>query len=540
MKDFLRKISLFSELGDEELDFIVKVASQKEYPKGSRIIHKDDPGLSLFLVRLGEVKVILEEPPGEEIHLSTLRKHEFFGEMALFSGKSRSATVVAQENSTIVEISREIFMSQISKHPEISLKIAGVMAERLRRSDLVVKEYASKIFNEVYPKLEKTLAGELDTVRAVYQRTEDRASKTVDEVERSWRTLTRVIYIIIGVFTFLGSIIGGTLTYIGYEKYTSIAHKYTQIEKKYTKIERIYSSAIEAEKKIKIVKVAADKVNVIREVLLNIQNIKNELLTNPDVKQLNKHELKNKAVNFIIYKRDLFNNYIKNHDNHHPDIVLESIDTFMELIEKGQVHLEPKETDSLVQATLHVLKKSIEKDWRMQLKAREIFLELADQVQKEKYGEKYQELLTQLEVLIRDRKLQDHVRFNIAILLASLGAQDEKGIAILEEIMNEKKNPWRSSLAALHLIKIGKKQGWKYMTETIFRKDRASFVAAFLLSELGKEELQNLGVEQLVAGKNIDPYVLINDCIQNGLSENANVFMREYTKVIGKELTHSQ
>ena len=153
MKDFLRNISLFSELSDEELDFLIQVASEKEYPKGSHIIHKNDPGLSLYLLREGEVKVILEEPSGKEIHLSTLKRYEFFGEMSLFSGKSRSATVVAKEKSTIVEISREVFMNQISKHPEIYLKIVGVMAERLRRSDQIVKEYANKIFSEVYPYL---------------------------------------------------------------------------------------------------------------------------------------------------------------------------------------------------------------------------------------------------------------------------------------------------------------------------------------------------------------------------------------------------
>ena len=130
MKDFLRQISLFSALNDEELKFLARVALQREYPKNSYIVHKDEPGISLFIIRSGTVDVVLEKSTGKSILLSTLGSYEFFGEISLFDGEPRSATVIAREQSTVVEITRDILLTQLSKHPDIAFKILAKMSHR--------------------------------------------------------------------------------------------------------------------------------------------------------------------------------------------------------------------------------------------------------------------------------------------------------------------------------------------------------------------------------------------------------------------------
>ena len=85
MKDFLSQIPIFSGLDDEELEFLARVCSQREYPKDTYIIRKDEPGLSLFIVRSGVVDVVLEQSPGPSIPISTLRSEEYFGEISLFT-----------------------------------------------------------------------------------------------------------------------------------------------------------------------------------------------------------------------------------------------------------------------------------------------------------------------------------------------------------------------------------------------------------------------------------------------------------------------
>ena len=218
MKDFLREIPIFSGLNEEELDFLARVASQREYPKDSYIIREDEPGISLFIVRSGAVDVVLQQPTGTPIPLSTLRSHEFFGEISLFDGKPRSATVVAREHSTIVEITRDILLTEISKHPDIALKMLAQMSQRLRRSDEIVKHFADRIYGEVSQRIEDKLAVQLDSVKTLYEATEDRAAKTLDGVEESWKRLWRLITIIVGVFTVFAS----AIAFLGYERYADI------------------------------------------------------------------------------------------------------------------------------------------------------------------------------------------------------------------------------------------------------------------------------------------------------------------------------
>jgi len=70
---------------------VARTAHERFYPKNSHIVRKDEAGTSLFLIRSGEVKVVLEEAAGGEIPLSILDKGSFFGEMSLFDGRPRSA-----------------------------------------------------------------------------------------------------------------------------------------------------------------------------------------------------------------------------------------------------------------------------------------------------------------------------------------------------------------------------------------------------------------------------------------------------------------
>ncbi|KHE93823.1 MAG: cyclic nucleotide-binding domain-containing protein [Candidatus Scalindua rubra] len=162
MKEFLKEASIFTELNEEELNFLAKTAHEKFYPKDSFIVRKDEAGTSLFIIRSGEVKIILDDVSGGEIPLTILGKGSFFGEMSLFDGRPRSATVIALKDTTAVEISREDFLQQITRSPEIALKIVAEMAYRFRHTDDTIKAFASKVSSEAYANIEKILSAQLE------------------------------------------------------------------------------------------------------------------------------------------------------------------------------------------------------------------------------------------------------------------------------------------------------------------------------------------------------------------------------------------
>jgi len=518
MKDFLRQISLFSALNDEELKFLARVALQREYPKNSYIVHKDEPGISLFIIRSGTVDVVLEKSTGKSILLSTLGSYEFFGEISLFDGEPRSATVIAREQSTVVEITRDILLTQLSKHPDIAFKILAKMSQRIRNLDEIVMRFGDQIYGEVSQKVEEKLAVQLDSVKTLYEATEDRATKTLDGVEESWKRLWRLITIIIGVFTVFASVIA----FLGYQKYTDIKDISEMAERSGKNIIKVEKYALEAD--------------ILREVMLNIrkirQDLKVDLFSIKDYEPTDDDELRWFAINFSRSKKELFDNYINKCEEVAPDVCLEAALTIMELQKidnqkkMGYQELEIDELKKLTNALIVVIKKSPEKNWRMQLIARDELLKLTKKI------DNRDGITRQLISLVHDIHLKDRAKFNFSLILAELNKIDDNAKGILQWHMNNSHSEWRRSQAAIGLLQMGEENIWSDLSEIIHKKDRESFVAAFLLGQLGKQRLLSLpGINTLDDNSKEKLIDLIKENIHDGEKKfYANRFMKKFCK----------
>ena len=89
--EFLRPIELFKTLTPCQFTDVAERMSKRHYAAGETIIRKGDPGEEFFLVSDREVEVIRADH-----EVARLGPGDFFGEVALISGKPRNATVVAQ------------------------------------------------------------------------------------------------------------------------------------------------------------------------------------------------------------------------------------------------------------------------------------------------------------------------------------------------------------------------------------------------------------------------------------------------------------
>jgi CRP-like cAMP-binding protein len=152
--DFLHKVSLFSELTPEELRQLAGLVREQHYKKNVTIFHINDPGNALFILKSGLVKITIEDQSGREIILRILYPTDFFGEMALIDGMSRSATVTTQEPSDALIIYRDQFVGFIEKSPKILLDMAAVLSRRLRKVNELIRSLA---FFDVYGKVARVL-----------------------------------------------------------------------------------------------------------------------------------------------------------------------------------------------------------------------------------------------------------------------------------------------------------------------------------------------------------------------------------------------
>ena len=113
----------------------------KTYQKSEIIFKENSTGKEMYILRSGKVKLVLEDEKGEA-EVNTLEQPgEFFGEMALIDGSPRSATAIADEYNTELEVlDREDFLKMIKEHPEFALNIMHELSNRVRLGNVLYLE----------------------------------------------------------------------------------------------------------------------------------------------------------------------------------------------------------------------------------------------------------------------------------------------------------------------------------------------------------------------------------------------------------------
>lgn len=133
----LQRVPLFQELDEAQLRPLANAARVCVYPLDSAIVEQGqrteeaEDGDSLYLIIEGRVRVVREKG-GHEEELNHLGPGDFFGEMALLDGKPRSATVIAEEDTQCLILSRWDLLRMMRRNPEIGIQMLKAMSERLR------------------------------------------------------------------------------------------------------------------------------------------------------------------------------------------------------------------------------------------------------------------------------------------------------------------------------------------------------------------------------------------------------------------------
>ena len=131
----LQSVELFWDLKDEELGYISEKMVARKYEPGNYIFLEESDGEQCFFVVKGSVKVTRLSKDGREVILAMLNEGDFFGEMSLLDGKSRSANVIALEKTEVLTLNRKDFLIVLHEYPKIAIQLLKELASRLRKSD---------------------------------------------------------------------------------------------------------------------------------------------------------------------------------------------------------------------------------------------------------------------------------------------------------------------------------------------------------------------------------------------------------------------
>lgn len=144
LTDFLLYVPIFADLPEEALEKISKIGSNRTYKKDSVILMEEDAGSALFVIVNGKVKISRTSTDGREVILTYLTDSDFFGEMAILDGMTRSATVIAAEDSELFIIQRDDFLNLLKERPEVSIALLQELTKRLRSADMKIKSLSLK------------------------------------------------------------------------------------------------------------------------------------------------------------------------------------------------------------------------------------------------------------------------------------------------------------------------------------------------------------------------------------------------------------
>ena len=150
----LDKVPLFASLKQDLLAELAGKLSTREYRQGETIFHKDDPGLILYIIKEGQVKIITPSPEGEEVILAIFTNGDFFGELSLLDDYPRSASAVAIAPTRAYTLHRTDFLDFIIRNPELAIDMLGILSRRLRRTDSLVED---AVFLDLPARLAKQL-----------------------------------------------------------------------------------------------------------------------------------------------------------------------------------------------------------------------------------------------------------------------------------------------------------------------------------------------------------------------------------------------
>jgi CRP-like cAMP-binding protein len=136
VKEFLRKISLFAELEEAQLERLAGLVKEERHPAYELIFREGEPVDAFYVVRDGLVTVYRDESGQPQQVLARLEEGGFFGEVGLLNDKARRyASARTAAPTTLLRLDKPDLFQVLAANPGLELRFR---AEIIRRHGLNV------------------------------------------------------------------------------------------------------------------------------------------------------------------------------------------------------------------------------------------------------------------------------------------------------------------------------------------------------------------------------------------------------------------
>ncbi len=128
-EETISRTPLLASLSDRDRKSLAQSLNERRFPAGHQISSADAGGIGFFLIAEGTATVSV----GGQVK-GTLGPGDHFGEMALITGKTRSAEIVADTDMVTYVLTSWHFKPLVMDHPEIAWSLLEQLANRVREN----------------------------------------------------------------------------------------------------------------------------------------------------------------------------------------------------------------------------------------------------------------------------------------------------------------------------------------------------------------------------------------------------------------------
>jgi len=131
---FLAGIPPFSKLSESSCLLLARESRFKRIDKGEILFFQHDPSELAYIVRSGDISIILNSLDGREMVINEMHSGDLFGELGILTKRSRSTSAIARSKSDVLLIPGQAFLQVVESEPQFALRMLEMTAGRLQMS----------------------------------------------------------------------------------------------------------------------------------------------------------------------------------------------------------------------------------------------------------------------------------------------------------------------------------------------------------------------------------------------------------------------
>lgn len=135
----LGHIPIFAKLDAAGHEALLARLTRRTVKENEPVFWLGDSGDALYVIDSGRVAVTAPDADGNHVLLDTLGPGGIFGELSLFDGGPRSATVRALTDCSLLELHRDAFHEFLRQRPDVAIDMLQVLGARQRASTAAIR-----------------------------------------------------------------------------------------------------------------------------------------------------------------------------------------------------------------------------------------------------------------------------------------------------------------------------------------------------------------------------------------------------------------